>query len=104
MPNTQKEEVLEYIRKNGSITRLQAAQLYIFELSARIGELEKLGYIFNRREIGGTNKYGRKWKGVRYSINERKTREKIQVMAEKRRRAKLSQGQREFEDAVRVMP
>lgn len=77
MPNTQKEEVLAYIRKNGSITRLEAAQLYIFELSARIGELERMGYVFNREDIGGTNKYGRKWKGVRYRINERKTREAI---------------------------
>ncbi len=77
MPNSQREEVIQYIRKNGSITRLEAAQLYIFELSARIGELEKQGYVFNREEIGGTNRYGRKWKGVRYRINERKTREGI---------------------------
>ncbi len=77
MPNSQREEVIQYIRKNGSITRLEAAQLYIFELSARIGELERQGYVFNREEIGGTNRYGRKWKGVRYRINERETRERI---------------------------
>ncbi len=77
MANSQREEVIQYIRKNGSITRLEAAQLYIFELSARIGELEKQGYVFNREDIGGTNRYGRKWKGVRYRINERKTREGI---------------------------
>ena len=77
MANSQREEVIQYIRKHGSITRLEAAQLYIFELSARIGELERQGYVFNREDIGGTNKYGRKWKGVRYRVNERKTRESM---------------------------
>ena len=64
---TQKQEVLKYIRVHGSITRAQAANLHIYELSSRIGELEKEGWRFDRRTLTGTNAYGRKWRVTEYS-------------------------------------
>ena len=38
-----------------------AADLHIYELSARIGELERDGWFFDRETITGTNQYGRRW-------------------------------------------
>lgn len=66
---SQKKEILNYLNERGSITRLQAAtELYIFELSSRIGELEALGYVFNKERIGGKLRSGKQWRGVRYSL------------------------------------
>ena len=42
-PTTQAEEILLYIQRHGSITRAQAASLFIFELSRVILDLEKKG-------------------------------------------------------------
>ena len=78
---TQKQEILEYIQKHGSITRAQAAQLYIFELSARILELYTEGddaYVkskgaqghrweFKHTPVHGKRPGGRKWRVIRYS-------------------------------------
>lgn len=58
---TQGEEILDYLKKHGTITRLEAAcELHIFELSSRIGELEKKGHIFTRQGYTARNKNGRK--------------------------------------------
>ena len=69
---TQKQEVLERIQKDGGITRAQAANMYIFELSSRIGELETEGddngqrWKFERTPIHGKRPGGRKWRVIRY--------------------------------------
>lgn len=45
----QYERVLEYIRRHGYITRYKAVyELGIFELAARINELELMGYRFDK--------------------------------------------------------
>lgn len=57
---TQQEEILAYLKKHGSITRLQAAcDLHIFELSSRIGELTKKGFNISSTRGYGVNKNGR---------------------------------------------
>lgn len=46
---TQAEEVLAYIQEHGSIARLEALQeLGVFELAARIAELEEQGVEFDK--------------------------------------------------------
>ena len=64
---TQREEILRYIQTHGSITRAKAANLHIYELSSRIGELEKEGWTFTRKTLTGKNAYGRKWRCIEYS-------------------------------------
>ncbi len=70
---TQKQEILNYIQRTGSITRAQAAQLYIFELSSRIGELRSQGddkgvrWDFKRTPVHGKRPGGRRWRIIRYS-------------------------------------
>ena len=64
---TQREEILRWIRVHGSITRAQAANLHIYELSARICELQNEGWTCDRKTITGKNAYGRKWRVTSYS-------------------------------------
>lgn len=46
---TQRERVVNYIKANGSLTRYEAVyELGIFELAARISELEERGYTFDK--------------------------------------------------------
>jgi predicted ArsR family transcriptional regulator len=72
--NNQREEVLRYIKDHGSITSLKASQeLHITQLSARIGELEKEGWTFERERISGVNTYGRAWHGFRYKNARKRT-------------------------------
>ncbi len=68
---TQKDEILRHIQIHGSITRAVAANLHIYELSSRIGELEKEGWTFDRKTLTGTNAYGRKWRCTEYSNPQR---------------------------------
>lgn len=68
---TQKERVIGYIRDNGSLTRLEAVtELGIFELAARINELEKKGYSFKKERITFTTKSGNIGRCKRYTLNE----------------------------------
>ena len=58
---TQGEEILEYLKDKGSITRLEAAcELHIFELASRIGELRRKGFVITSDRMHGVNKNGRK--------------------------------------------
>ena len=58
---TQGEEILDYLKKHETITRFEAAcELHIFELSSRIGELEKKGHVFSKKRCTAKNKNGRK--------------------------------------------
>jgi len=70
---TQRQEVLEHIHEFGGITRATAANhLYVFELSSRIGELEREGddtgqrWKFERTPVHGKRPGGRKWRVIRY--------------------------------------
>jgi len=74
---TQRQEILNYINRQGSITRAQAANMYIFELSSRIGELRSQGddkgvrWEFLHTPIHGKRPGGRDWRVIRYSDPQR---------------------------------
>lgn len=66
---TQSEQIIDFMKKNGSITRLDAAtKLFIFELSARIIGLEKQGWQFSKVRESRKNSYGQTKTFTRYSI------------------------------------
>lgn len=55
----QRQKILEYIRKYGSITSLEATiDLGITQLGARIFELKREGYEFKTEAVKGKNRYG----------------------------------------------
>ncbi len=58
---TQRDMVLDYIRRFGSITSWQAyMDLGISQLGARIFELKEQGYVFSKTRIYAKNRYGEK--------------------------------------------
>lgn len=66
---TQREQIVAYMKQNGSITRLDSScKLFIFELSARIIEFEKRGWIFSKTRESRKNSYGQTKSFTRYRI------------------------------------
>lgn len=64
---TQQERVLDYIAENGSITAFEAVlYLGILQLSARICELEKKGFVFTKTPEKSKNRYGDPVNYIRY--------------------------------------
>ena len=58
---TQKEQVLNHIQKHGSITDMDAYNMYgICRLSARIHELRNDGHSIETEFVKGKNRYGKK--------------------------------------------
>ena len=59
MKQTQCQKVLEYMRKYGSITQLEAlADIGCMRLASRISDLRNRGYAIGRRMKTGKNRYG----------------------------------------------
>lgn len=57
------------MKDNGSITRLESCtKLFIFELSARIVELERRGWVFDKVRESVKNAYGETKSFTRYRI------------------------------------
>ena len=55
----QKARLINHIRKHGRITRLIAFKMCgIFELSANVVYLERMGYVFEKEPRRGTNRFG----------------------------------------------
>lgn len=68
---TQKDRVIQYIRDFGSISRKEAFNdLGVCELSARICELEKIGFRFARSTETGKNRYGDPVSYTRYTLED----------------------------------
>ena len=68
---TQTEEILEYMRKHGSITQLEAAkELGCFRLGARIWDLRKEGYYIKSQPIAIRNRKGKNIRFAKYSLEE----------------------------------
>lgn len=66
---TQKEMILEYLKKYGSITQAEAiAFLGCYRLPARIGELKARGIRIKRRMEEGLNRFGERTRYARYSM------------------------------------
>lgn len=69
MKKTQREAVIDYLNTYGSITRLDAfMDLGIAELPARICELEKKGYSFNKVRVPFKSRLGRHSSYIKYSL------------------------------------
>tara|TARA_R110000803_G_scaffold201175_1_gene265866 strand:+ start:1218 stop:1427 length:210 start_codon:yes stop_codon:yes gene_type:complete len=68
---SQIERVENHLKQGKSITRLQAlTELGIFELSARLVDLEKAGYVIDRKWVKVTNRFGESARVKEYWINE----------------------------------
>ena len=66
---TQKERILDYMDEFGSISALEAFRdLGVSQLSARLVELEKMGYRFNKKQESAINRFGERVYFVRYSM------------------------------------
>lgn len=66
---TQVDRILDYMKRFGSITPVQAmADLGVMRLAARISDIENLGYRVNRQMESGKNRYGEKTHYMRYSL------------------------------------
>lgn len=69
----QKQQVMEYIRRYGSITTLQAIDdLGILRLGARISELRKQGYNIAATVEKGKNRNGEETRYHRYFLADKK--------------------------------
>lgn len=56
---TQRQRVVDYMKANGNITRLDSCtKLFVFELASRIGELERRGWVFDKTRTSVKNIYG----------------------------------------------
>lgn len=68
---TQRDRVLDYIRRFGSISSRDAfLDLGVTQLAARICELSDQGYEFDKRYESSKNRYGESVSFVRYSLKE----------------------------------
>lgn len=69
MKITQKDRILQYIRRFESISSWEAySELGITQLGARIDQLKKEGYQFRTEWESSTNKYGDKTEYKRYYL------------------------------------
>lgn len=66
---TQYEKILDYLKKFGSITPMDAFNdLNITKLATRISEMRRQGYEFNQRYEQHINRMGEKSYYMRYSL------------------------------------
>jgi hypothetical protein len=67
-PKNQADAVLHYIQTRGEIDFLIAARdLGVSQLTARIADLNRKGWTFDKRTVSGKNRYGNKFSKVIYS-------------------------------------
>lgn len=58
---TQCQRLLVYMRKNGSVTQLEAlSDLGVLRLASRISELRKNGHKIGSKQVAVTNRWGEK--------------------------------------------
>lgn len=68
---TQREAILDYINKNGSITPMQAySELGITKLATRVSEMKKDGITLKHESIKCKTRLGRTTHYTRYSFEE----------------------------------
>lgn len=66
---TQRDRVIQYVKDFGSITRAEAFnELGIVELAARICELERMGYKFEKKTVYRENRYGEMIHFTKYTL------------------------------------
>lgn len=68
---SQKEEILDYINKHGSISSWEAySKLGITQLGARLDQLRKDGYLFETEWVHKKNRNGKKISYKKYKLYE----------------------------------
>ena len=68
-PNTQAGRLLNHLEQGKTINRLEALiELAIFELSARIIDLEMAGFIIKKERKSVFNRFGEKTNVTEYSL------------------------------------
>lgn len=68
---TQCEEILEYMRENGSITPLEAlSEIGCMRLASRISELKEAGVKISKTRVPFKTRYGRKSGYAKYKLEE----------------------------------
>ena len=68
---TQNERIVEYIKRFGSITTLDAFNdLGVTRLASRICDLSQMGYEFDKEFESAKNRYGENVSYVRYRLKE----------------------------------
>ena len=68
---TQKDMILSFMRENGSITQLQAAEEFgCWRLGARIWDLKADGHKIRTDMVTRKNRYGKRIAFARYSLEE----------------------------------
>lgn len=65
---TQCEKVLDYIKRNGSITQREALGLGIYRLASRVSDLKKAGYDIRSVNVVVVNKDGTKSHIAKYEF------------------------------------
>lgn len=69
---TQKQLILDYIDRFGSITPIQAfADLGITRLAARVSDLKEAGVDVRTEMVRARNRFGKQIKYAKYSIGEK---------------------------------
>lgn len=68
---TQKQRVLDYMRKHGSITQMEAtAELGCVRLPSRIWDLKRDGHMIRKTMVSSKNRYGETITYASYSVEE----------------------------------
>lgn len=71
METNQKKKIIDYLKKNKSITPVDAMfDLGIMRLAARMSDLKKDGYNIQMEMETGKNRYGEPVRYARYSLKE----------------------------------
>ena len=65
----QYDRIVDYIRKNGSISEYDAHIVGIMKLSARLSEMKQKGYPLRGEWVTGKNEYG-KYRYKKYTLEE----------------------------------
>lgn len=69
---SQKQRLLDHLKTGDTIDRLRAlTELGIFELSARIIDLEEMGHVITKKRKPVTNRFGETCRVVEYSLGEK---------------------------------
>lgn len=67
---SQKSEILNYLIKYGTITKLEAIEKFgCLHLGARIHEFRREGYVIDSEEKSGINRYGNPYQYVIYRLD-----------------------------------
>ena len=65
----QGDRIIEYIKRHGSITPMEAfMELGITKLATRISELKRCGYKFEQEYIKSKNRYGEEVHYMQYKL------------------------------------